>query len=147
MVTVRWMSSVFRQVWSPNISDERGIIVENRSIQPAAPRSALHDKPKFEPAARSLNLNAPLTCNLRQNILPALYREAPEFYENTRIRELAQNICETGREHHNPPDLMYRAFEVLPKMVMTPAPVSAKSRMAKRKRCILKRWLVASTPT
>ncbi|MCF3895535.1 lysine decarboxylase LdcC, partial [Salmonella enterica subsp. enterica serovar Weltevreden] len=54
-----------------------------------------------------------------KNILPALYREAPEFYENMRSQELAQNIHKLV-EHHNLPDLMYRAVEVLPKMVMTP---------------------------
>lgn len=42
-----------------------------------------------------------------------------EFYENMRIQELAQNIHKLI-VHHNLPDLMYRAFEVLPTMVMTP---------------------------
>ncbi|RFP40607.1 lysine decarboxylase LdcC, partial [Klebsiella oxytoca] len=58
--------------------------------------------------------------NLRvKNMLPSLYREDPEFYENMRIQELAQNIHKLI-VHHNLPDLMYRAFEVLPTMVMTP---------------------------
>lgn len=48
-------------------------------------------------------------------MLPSLYREDPEFYENMRIQELAQNIHKLI-VHHNLPDLMYRAFEVLPTM-------------------------------
>ncbi|MEY8790529.1 hypothetical protein AB9K27_20255 [Klebsiella quasipneumoniae] len=36
-----------------------------------------------------------------------------------RIQDLAQNIHKLI-EHHNLPDLMFRAFEVLPSMVMTP---------------------------
>jgi lysine decarboxylase len=52
-------------------------------------------------------------------MLPSLYREDPEFYENMRIQDLAQNIHKLV-EHHNLPDLMFRAFEVLPAMVMTP---------------------------
>ncbi len=52
-------------------------------------------------------------------MLPSLYREDPEFYENMRIQDLAQNIHKLI-EHHNLPDLMFRAFEVLPSMVMTP---------------------------
>ncbi|VDR29167.1 Lysine decarboxylase, inducible [Raoultella terrigena] len=52
-------------------------------------------------------------------MLPSLYREDPEFYENMRVQELAQNIHKLV-EHHNLPDLMFRAFEVLPKMMVTP---------------------------
>ncbi|MOA03231.1 Lysine decarboxylase, inducible [compost metagenome] len=52
-------------------------------------------------------------------MLPSLYKEAPEFYEDMRIQELAQNIHNLVK-HHNLPDLMYRAFEVLPAMVMNP---------------------------
>ncbi|HBC83220.1 MAG TPA: lysine decarboxylase LdcC, partial [Escherichia sp.] len=55
--------------------------------------------------------------NLRvKNLLPSLYREDPEFYENMRVQELAQNIHKLV-EKHNLPDLMFRAFEVLPSMV------------------------------
>ncbi|STR41095.1 lysine decarboxylase 1 [Klebsiella michiganensis] len=52
-------------------------------------------------------------------MLPSLYREDPEFYENMRVQELAQNIHKLI-EHHNLPDLMFRAFEVLPTMMITP---------------------------
>lgn len=52
-------------------------------------------------------------------MLPSLYQEAPDFYENMRIQDLAQNIHRLV-EQHNLPDLMYRAFEVLPTMVMNP---------------------------
>lgn len=58
--------------------------------------------------------------NLRvKNMLPALYEEDPEFYEDMRIQDLAQGI-HALIQHHNLPDLMYRAFEVLPTMVMNP---------------------------
>ncbi|SUB70045.1 Lysine decarboxylase, inducible [Pluralibacter gergoviae] len=52
-------------------------------------------------------------------MLPSLYRENPEFYENMRIQELAAGIHKLVVQH-NLPDLMYRAFEVLPEMVITP---------------------------
>ncbi|ENJ5949258.1 lysine decarboxylase [Salmonella enterica] len=54
-----------------------------------------------------------------KDMLPSLYEEAPEFYENMRIQELAQNIHALIR-HHNLPELMYKAFETLPQMVMNP---------------------------
>ncbi|HAB2723973.1 TPA_asm: amino acid permease [Salmonella enterica subsp. enterica serovar Enteritidis] len=102
--------------------DERGIIVEK-----TGPYNLLFlfsigiDKTKALSLLRALTeFKRAFDLNLRvKNILPALYREAPEFYENMRIQELAQNIHKLV-EHHNLPDLMYRAFEVLPKMVMTP---------------------------
>lgn len=58
--------------------------------------------------------------NLRvKNMLPSLYQQDPEFYENIRIQELAQGI-HALIQHHNLPDLMFRAFEVLPTMVINP---------------------------
>ncbi|ELW9439909.1 lysine decarboxylase [Pluralibacter gergoviae] len=54
-----------------------------------------------------------------KHVLPSLYESAPEFYKEMRIQELAQGIHDLTRQH-NLPDLMYRAFEVLPEMVITP---------------------------
>ncbi|EAA4188441.1 lysine decarboxylase [Salmonella enterica subsp. enterica] len=54
-----------------------------------------------------------------KEVLPSLYKESPEFYENMRIQELAQNIHSLIR-HHNLPDLMYKAFDTLPQMVINP---------------------------
>lgn len=54
-----------------------------------------------------------------KEVLPSIYVEAPEFYENMRIQDLAQNIHKLIR-HHNLPELMYKAFDTLPQMVMNP---------------------------
>ncbi|MCS6039268.1 hypothetical protein LNP20_15505 [Klebsiella pneumoniae subsp. pneumoniae] len=80
-------------------------------------------------------------------MLPSLYREDPEFYENMRIQDLAQNIRKLI-EHHNLPDLMFRAFEVLPSMVMTPYAAFQKELHGQIGRSVSrKRWSAASTPT
>ena len=54
-----------------------------------------------------------------KNVLPSVYASNPEFYAEMRIQELAQGIHKLIC-HHNLPELMYTAFEVLPKLVMTP---------------------------
>ncbi len=51
--------------------------------------------------------------------LPSLYKDHPEFYEGMKIQDLAQGIHKLIKEH-NLPDIMFRAFDVLPEMVMTP---------------------------
>ena len=56
---------------------------------------------------------------LIKDMLPSLYKQNPGFYEGMRIQELAQGIHNLIREH-NLPDLMFRAFDVLPEMKMTP---------------------------
>lgn len=56
---------------------------------------------------------------LVKDILPEVYAEAPTFYEHMRIQELAQGIHQLICKH-NLPELMYNAFDILPKMVMTP---------------------------
>lgn len=102
--------------------DERGIIVEK-----TGPYNLLFlfsigiDKTKALSLLRALTeFKRAFDLNLRvKNILPTLYSESPEFYENMRIQDLAQNIHKLV-EHHNLPDLMFRAFEVLPEMQMTP---------------------------
>ncbi len=55
---------------------------------------------------------------LVKDILPDLGRIA-SFYNNMRIQELAQGIHNLIRKH-NLPELMFRAFDVLPEMVMKP---------------------------
>ncbi|WP_438319884.1 lysine decarboxylase CadA [Edwardsiella tarda] len=102
--------------------DEHGIIVEK-----TGPYNLLFlfsigiDKTKAMSLLRGLtDFKRAYDLNLRvKNMLPSLYREDPEFYENMRIQELAQGI-HALIQHHNLPDLMYRAFEVLPTMVMNP---------------------------
>ncbi len=102
--------------------DEHGIVVEK-----TGPYNLLFlfsigiDKTKALSLLRALtDFKRAFDLNLRvKNMLPSLYREDPEFYENMRIQDLAQNIHKLI-EHHNLPDLMFRAFEVLPSMVMTP---------------------------
>ncbi|MBJ3814593.1 lysine decarboxylase [Shimwellia pseudoproteus] len=102
--------------------DEHGIIVEK-----TGPYNLLFlfsigiDKTKALSLLRALtDFKRVYDLNLKvQSVLPSLYNEAPEFYKNMRIQELAQGIHDLTI-HHNLPDLMYRAFEVLPEMVMTP---------------------------
>ncbi|WP_108649503.1 lysine decarboxylase [Dongshaea marina] len=102
--------------------DEHGIIVEK-----TGPYNLLFlfsigiDKTKALSLLRALTeFKRAYDLNLRvKNMLPSLYAENPEFYENMRVQELAQGIHKLI-QHHNLPELMFSAFEVLPKMVMTP---------------------------
>ena len=102
--------------------DEHGIIVEK-----TGPYNLLFlfsigiDKTKALSLLRALTeFKRAFDLNLRvKNMLPSLYQDAPEFYEPMRIQDLAENIHRL-MEHHNLPDLMYRAFDVLPTMIMTP---------------------------
>ncbi len=102
--------------------DEHGIIVEK-----TGPYNLLFlfsigiDKTKALSLLRALtDFKRVYDLNLRvKNVLPSLYQEAPEFYKDVRIQDLAQGIHALVK-HHNLPDLMYRAFDVLPQMVMTP---------------------------
>ncbi|THA22503.1 lysine decarboxylase LdcC [Histophilus somni] len=56
---------------------------------------------------------------LVKDILPNIYAHAPKFYETMRIQELAGGIHRLICKH-NLPDLMFKAFDILPKMIMTP---------------------------
>ncbi|MCK8815120.1 lysine decarboxylase LdcC [Haemophilus influenzae] len=56
---------------------------------------------------------------LVKDILPEVYSESPVFYENMGIQTLAKGIHQLICKH-NLPELMYKAFDILPKMVMTP---------------------------
>lgn len=94
---------------------------EDRAVQPAVPVQHRHRQNQgAQPAARDDRLQTLVRSEpAGENMLPSLYQEAPDFYENMRIQDLAQNIHRLV-EQHNLPDLMYRAFEVLPTMVMNP---------------------------
>ncbi|EFE21562.1 lysine decarboxylase, inducible [Edwardsiella tarda ATCC 23685] len=102
--------------------DEHGIIVEK-----TGPYNLLFlfsigiDKTKALSLLRALtDFKRAYDLNLRvKNMLPSLYREDPEFYENMRVQALAQGI-HALIQHHNLPDLMYRAFAVLPTPVLNP---------------------------
>ncbi|URQ59537.1 lysine decarboxylase CadA [Pantoea alhagi] len=102
--------------------DQQGIVVEK-----TGPYNLLFlfsigiDKTKALSLLRALtDFKRAFDLNLRvKNILPSLWREAPDFYKDMRIQELAANIHQLI-QRHNLPDLMYRAFENLPAMVLTP---------------------------
>ncbi|MCW8408100.1 lysine decarboxylase LdcC [Legionella sp. PATHC035] len=52
-------------------------------------------------------------------LLPQLHQEHPEFYEKMPIQSLAKAIHGLMQKH-NLPQVMYHAFDTLPKIVMTP---------------------------
>ena len=67
-------------------------------------------------------------CNFRRDYdrnleikeaIPSLYKKDPSFYDGMRLQELAQGIHKLIVEH-DLPNMMFHAFETLPKMVMTP---------------------------
>ncbi|HFW4798201.1 TPA: lysine decarboxylase [Salmonella enterica subsp. diarizonae serovar 60-67:z35:-] len=102
--------------------DEHGIIVEK-----SGPYNLLFlfsigiDKTKalsllraFTDFKRAYDMNMQI-----KDMLPSLYNEAPAFYEGMCIQELAQGMHELIKRH-DLPELMYRAFEELPDMEMTP---------------------------
>ncbi len=102
--------------------DEQGIIVEKTGpynllflfsigIDKTRALSLLRALTEFK---RAFDLNLKV-----RNMLPSLYSESPEFYQDMRIQTLANNIHQRVMQH-NLPDLMYRAFDVLPEMVVTP---------------------------
>ncbi|WNJ78743.1 lysine decarboxylase LdcC [Cedecea neteri] len=102
--------------------DERGVVVEK-----TGPYNLLFlfsigiDKTKALSLLRGLTeFKRSYDLNLRvKNMLPDLYAEDPDFYRNMRIQTLAQGIHKLIKQH-NLPDLMLRAFDVLPEMRMTP---------------------------
>jgi lysine decarboxylase len=102
--------------------DERGVVVEK-----TGPYNLLFlfsigiDKTKALSLLRGLTeFKRAYDLNLRvKNMLPDLYAEDPDFYRNMRIQTLAQGIHKLIKQH-NLPDLMLRAFDVLPEMRMTP---------------------------
>ncbi|WP_336818443.1 lysine decarboxylase LdcC [Cedecea sp. MMO-103] len=102
--------------------DERGVVVEK-----TGPYNLLFlfsigiDKTKALSLLRGLTeFKRSYDLNLRvRNMLPDLFAEDPDFYRNMRIQTLAQGIHKLIKQH-NLPDLMLRAFDVLPEMRMTP---------------------------
>ncbi len=54
-----------------------------------------------------------------KEMLPSVYEQQPTFYAGMRIQELANGIHKLIRQHKLP-ELMFRAFETLPAMVMNP---------------------------
>ncbi len=102
--------------------DERGVVVEKTGpynllflfsigIDKTKAMSLLRGLTEFK---RSYDLNLRIS-----NILPSLYAEAPDFYRTMRIQDLAQGIHRLIKQHHLP-ELMLRAFDILPEMKMTP---------------------------
>lgn len=102
--------------------DERGIVVEK-----TGPYNLLFlfsigiDKSKAMQLLRALTeFKRGYDLNLTiRSILPALYQEDPSFYEGMRIQELAQGIHHLIHKY-SLPELMYKAFDVLPEMKLTP---------------------------
>ena len=102
--------------------DERGVVVEK-----TGPYNLLFlfsigiDKTRAMGLLRGLmEFKRAYDLNLRvKNILPDLYAEDPDFYRNMRIQTLAQGIHNLIKQH-NLPQLMLKAFDVLPEMEMTP---------------------------
>ena len=102
--------------------DERGVVVEK-----TGPYNLLFlfsigiDKTRAMGFLRGLmEVKRAYDLNLRvKNMLPDLYAEDPDFYRNMRIQTLAQGIHNLIKQH-NLPQLMLKAFDVLPEMEMTP---------------------------
>lgn len=102
--------------------DENGIIVEK-----TGPYSLLFlfsigiNKTKSLTLLRTLmEFKRVYDANLKiSEAMPELYKKDPEFYHNMRIQELAQGIHQLTIQH-NLPELMYKAFDELPVMEMTP---------------------------
>ncbi len=102
--------------------DERGVVVEK-----TGPYNLLFlfsigiDKTRAMGLLRGLmEFKRAYDLNLRvKNMLPDLYAEDPDFYRNMRIQTLALGIHNLIKQH-NLPQLMLKAFDVLPEMEMTP---------------------------
>ncbi|MEF1218410.1 lysine decarboxylase, partial [Photobacterium damselae] len=102
--------------------DEHGIVVEK-----TGPYSMLFlfsigiDKPKAMQLLRALTeFKRGYDLNLKiKSFLPSLYAEDPQFYADMRVQELAQGIHDLTIKYQLP-ELMYKAFDVLPEMKMTP---------------------------
>ena len=102
--------------------DAQGIVVEK-----TGPYSMLFlfsigiDKPKAMQLLRALTeFKRSYDLNLQiKNMLPELYAEDPMFYKDMRIQDLAQGIHKLTGEYKLA-DLMFKAFDVLPELKMTP---------------------------
>ena len=102
--------------------DDRGVIVEK-----TGPYNLLFlfsfgiDNTKAMGLLRELcNFRRDYDRNLEiKEAIPSLYKKDPSFYDGMRLQELAQGIHKLIGEH-DLPNMMFHAFETLPKMVMTP---------------------------
>ncbi|WP_337945193.1 lysine decarboxylase LdcC [Sutterella wadsworthensis] len=102
--------------------DDRGVIVEK-----TGPYNLLFlfsfgiDNTKAKRQLRELcNFRRDYDRNLEiKEAIPSLYKKDPSFYDGMRLQELAQGIHKLIVEH-DLPNMMFHAFETLPKMVMTP---------------------------
>ena len=102
--------------------DDRGVIVEK-----TGPYNLLFlfsfgiDNTKAMGLLRELcNVRRDYDRNLEiKEAIPSLYKKDPSFYDGMRLQELAQGIHKLIVEH-DLPNMMFHAFETLPKMVMTP---------------------------
>lgn len=54
-----------------------------------------------------------------KDIIPSLYNQHPDFYKNMRIQDLACKVHSLMKEYRLT-DMMYRAFDCLPEVEMTP---------------------------
>lgn len=102
--------------------DDRGVIVEK-----TGPYNLLFlfsfgiDNTKAMGLLRELcNFRRDYDRNLEiKDAIPSLYKKDPSFYDGMRLQELAQGIHKLIVEH-DLPNMMFHAFETLPKMVMPP---------------------------
>lgn len=102
--------------------DDRGVIVEK-----TGPYNLLFlfsfgiDNTKAMGLLRELcNFRRDYDRNLEiKEAIPSLYKKDPSFYDGMRLQELAQGIHKLIVEH-DLQNMMFHAFETLPKMVMTP---------------------------
>ena len=102
--------------------DDRGVIVEKKG-----PDNLLFlfsfgiDNTKAMGLLRELcNFRRDYDRNLEiKEAIPSLYKKDPSFYDGMRLQELAQGIHKLIVEH-DLPNMMFHAFETLPKMVMPP---------------------------
>ena len=102
--------------------DDRGVIVEK-----TGPYNLLFlfsfgiDNTKAMGLLRELcNFRRDYDRNLEiKEAIPSLYKKDPSCYDGMRLQELAQGIHKLIVEH-DLPNMMFHAFETLPKMVMTP---------------------------
>ena len=102
--------------------DDRGVIVEK-----TGPYNLLFlfsfgiDNTKAMGLLRELcNFRRDYDRNLEiKEAIPSLYKKDPSFYDGMRLQELAQGIHKLIVEH-DLPNMMFHAFETLPKMVVTP---------------------------
>lgn len=102
--------------------DDRGVIVEK-----TGPYNLLFlfsfgiDNTKAMGLLRELcNFRRDYDRNLEiKEAIPSLYKKDPSFYDGMRLQELALGIHKLIVEH-DLPNMMFHAFETLPKMVMPP---------------------------